>query len=261
MTPVMIIISAWLLFGGSHLLLSGSPLRAKLSARLGPRGFTRLFTGFTIITMTGLITAVAIYGDKGLPGLGLRNYSAILWACRSIAMLGTVLMVAGLINYPRSPMAFLAQRQRGDVHKDVIQLAPPTAIERLVRHPFFTGLLMVMFAHTVLANTLAMMAYFAGFAILAMVGIPLQDRKLRRRWEAVYAAFESKTSNIPASALQYKGSAPEWGRWLTAVLVALIVFGLGHPVWVYANGATFALCVMVFGAAAVFKGMALSAKV
>lgn len=99
----------------------------------------------------------------------------------AVALLGAALAVAGLINYPRSPMAVLA-RWGGRAATGGKPPKPPTAIERIVRHPFFAGLAIFAAAHALMADTLAGMVYFAGFAVLALVGMPMQDRKLRRRW-------------------------------------------------------------------------------
>jgi uncharacterized membrane protein len=263
MKPALIIFAAWLLFGGSHLLLSGSLMRAALVNKFGQRGFTIVFTGVTVITIAALMAAVSVFGHQGRPGLGLKAYPAARWGIGTFGALGAVLAVAGLLNYPRSPMAILAQRQRERARYVDLSLAPPSAIERAVRHPFFTGLAFMMTAHVLLASTLASAVYFAGFVILAVAGIPLQDRKLRARWKQIYTEFEANTSNIPLAAgsvFDGRKSDSNWGRWLAAVLVAAVLFGVLHPIWTYANGAPFAGAMLLFGLIGVTKGLATSRR-
>jgi len=255
MQPTLIVLTAWIIFGGSHLLLSGTPLRAWMADRYGARGFTIVFAGVTVVTMLGLIWAAASYGDQGRPGLGISAYPAVRWGLGGVSALGAVLAIAGLINYPRSPMAILAQRQREQAKYTDFQLNPPSAIERVARHPFFIGLAIMMSAHMLLASTLAGAVYFGGFVVVAVIGIPIQDRKLRTRWENVYTAFEDKTSNIPFASKTGNQDNPEGGKWSLAVIVTVIFFGVFHPIWMYANGTSFAGLILAFGLLGTIKGL------
>lgn len=135
------------------------------------------------------------------------------------------------------------------------------------RHPFFAGLALVMLVHGLLASTLASSLYFFGFVVICVVGIPLQDHKLRQRWQDTYAAFEQSTSTLPfgtqlrertpaqsnlANTTQARG---QWQFWLLAMLVALLVLGLGHSLWMLGNGAMFAAFILLFGLAGVLRAL------
>ena len=250
----------WILFGGSHFLLSGTPLRAWIVERHGPRGFTIVFATVTVITMLGLIFATAIYGGGGHPGFGFGAYPAAHYGLGGVSTIGAVLAIAGLINYPRSPMAILAQRQRERPKHANFALSPPSAIERVARHPFFVGLAIMMAAHALLASTLASAVYFGGYVVFAVIGIPFQDRKLRLRWKNNYAAFEAETSNIPFASKTAERQNPEWGRWMLAVLITVLLFGVLHPVWMYGTGAGFGGLILLFGLLGVARGLATSSN-
>lgn len=260
MQPSLIILASWILFGGSHLVLSGSSLRTMIVIRYGARGFTILFSVVTLVTMLGLIWASATYGDKGRAGFGLATHTTTRWLLGGLSGAGAFLAIAGLINYPRSPMAILAQRQRELGRQQGFKLNAPSAIERVVRHPFFVGLAIMMSAHALLASTLASAVYFLGFVVVAIIGIPMQDRKLRARWEKTYMEFEAQTSNIPFSAKTSAKEKPEWGRWALAGLITTLLFGALHFVWKSANGAPFAALILVFGLLGVAKGLAASSS-
>ncbi len=261
MQPSLIILAAWLAFCGSHLLLSATGAREWLTPKLGALGFTLLFTFVSIVTLSGLIAVVAIYGGEGHRAFNLKGVPAVRLVLAGVSGAGAILAIAGLINYPNSPMARLARRMRDQDLANVPALKPPSAIDRVTRHPFFLGLGILSIAHIFLAATLATATFFAGLAILSLSGIPLQDRKLRNRWPAEYAAYQDQTSVVPFVGRQKPlQSKTGWTAWLVAVLGASVFIGLLHPVWAYANGATFAGFILLFGSVGVAAGVLKSRK-
>lgn len=258
MQPSLFVLGACIVFVGSHLVLSASGLREMLTPKLGSRGFTLLFTIVTLIAMTYLIVVVAIYGGEGRTGFTTSSIPVLLWIFGVVSGIGGILMVAGLLNYPSSPMAFLARRMREKSASKSTLLAPPSVIDWVTRHPFFVGLGILAMAHVFLANTLATAIYFFGLAALPFIGIPLQDRKLHKRWPVEYGAYQSQTSVIPFTAARgrevVRGDLA-WKKWTLSVLIAAVFLGLLHPVWTYANGAILALFILFFGTAGVAAGL------
>ena len=251
MIPAIIIGLAWIIFGGSHLLLSALNLRERWSHRVSSQGFTLLFTGVTCVTMGLLIFTVVMFGDKGVGGPNMGHYEPARIILIILSSFGGLLAIAGLINYPKSPMAVLARRQSSQNKNR--PLRSPSSIERVTRHPFFTGLAILMTAHTCLAQTLAEAVYFAGFVVLSIVGMPLQDRKLRKRWQHTYTEFENLTSVVPFTPSR-QPTVPDkikWKPWLFAVVVTMLLLGVLHPIWTIANGGLFAVFILIFGLAGV----------
>lgn len=251
MTPALTILSAWLLFGGTHLLLSSSGLRERLASRVSARAYTLLFLAVAIAGMSLLIFSVARFGHLGLPGPGWGRTGPLSWGFRGLAFAGAILMVAGLLNYPRSPMAALGRRLRG-TGKGRKPLAAPTHVERLTRHPFFVGLIVVMGTHALMADTLAQSVYFLGFVVTAAIGIPLQDRKLRARWKSVYEDYEAQTSALPGRRPEVEPpvAKQQWMLWSVAVLLVTGLFVGAHGFWAAGNGAVFSGFILAFGALA-----------
>ena len=245
--------------GGTHLLFSATPLRTSIANLTGPRGFTIAFSTLTVVSMSGLIWAVAVYGDAGRPGLNLAAHEPARWGLGAVAGLGALLVAAGLINYPGAAIANLARRQSQNSTDRRDVLNPINSIEKLTRHPFFVGLALMMSAHALLATTLASAIYFAGFVILSLVGIPLLDRKLRFRWGKIYEDYEAQTPAIPLTGVRIQQDVPTksaWKKWVAAIIVTIVLIGLGHPFWTYANGVLFAVFILLFGLAGVAKGLA-----
>lgn len=258
LTPYLIILLAWLFFGGTHLVLSASKLRDHIVAQCGTRGFTLVYAGITVISLSVLIISTAKFGHLEPAGLNIQES----WALNAVSFLGTFLIIAGLLDYPVSPMAALAQRQRQTPKKKLRPLAPPTSMARLTRHPFFVGLALVMAVQTLRAPTLATMIYYGGFVILAVLGIYLQDRKLKSNWPSVYGDYVTQTQTvpIPSSKLWSHASKLDVIKWSTGVTVAAICLTILRPVWSYWNGAMFGVVILVFGVLATTSGLIKSAK-
>jgi uncharacterized membrane protein len=185
--------------------------------------------------------------------IGLASVPGASWILGVLAFLGAVLAVAGLMNYPQSPMAVLARRLRQPVDARRKPLPAPAAVERITRHPFFAGIALLMGAHMLLASYLAGAVFFGGFALLALSGMPMQDRKLLARHNDVYGNYLKETSAMPFAARQTTADpTPKavWPKLLASFLGALLIAAL-HPVWQIGNGATFAGLVTIGGLFAV----------
>jgi len=252
MMPAVVVLCAWLLFGGTHVLLSSPPLRDVLARRLGERVFVAVYALIASVSLALLAAAVARFGSDGAPGLRLAAVPAARWALGAVALLGAALAIAGLVNYMRSPMAVLARKQ----HETVV-LRPPAGVERITRHPFFVGLALLMGAHALLASTLAGAVFFAGFAALALAGIPMQDRKLRAKHGGVYDAYLAATSALPFAAARASSDAGKESSLLLIVIsiAGAVLLAALHPLWRLGHGAPFAVLTLVGGLYAVARQM------
>lgn len=254
-TATIAVLGGWFLFGGTHLLLSWPPVRQWLSDRLGAVRFVAIYAGVAAVGLTLLAVIVARYGGDGPRGADLASIPVAKWSLGAVAFVGAALAVVGLVNYPRSAMAVLARRMRLSEAAKHQPLSEPTAIERVTRHPFFVGLALVMTAHALMAPTLPSAIFFMGFTLLALIGIPMQDRKLRERHGQVYSSYEDATSTVPfATPRTVPGSDPQRALpvLVTAILGAVFM-ALLHPVWRLDHGAWFTVLVAIGGVIAVVK--------
>ena len=254
MQPAIIIGFVWLLFGGSHLVMSSSGIRPMLVNRFGERGFTIAYVAATVLTMAPLIVTTALYADTGAAGPNLASHQIARWFLGFFSALGAVLLIAALVDFQNSAIAQLAQRRRRTRENRNVKLGPPTAIERISRHPFFVGLAMLTLSHAMMADTLAEAGYFGGFALLSLAGLYFQDRKLRGQWDQIYADFEAETELLSLG----KTASPAVLKskvWLIAIVTVIVLFGAGHPLWTYANGAPLAAVILLFGLLATMRAM------
>ncbi len=240
MTAPWVVLCAWLLFGGTHLLLGMPPLRDRLARRLGEQAFVAMFTAVAALCLGLLGAAVALFGGEGPAGPGLGRFPLARWGLAALAYLGWVLAIAGLMNYPRSAMALFRT-----------QVRPPAGIERVTRHAFFVGFSVFAVAHALLAATLTQCIYFAGFAVLATAGAWLQDRKLLAKHGAAYASYLAATSFIPFVALAQRLQAITAEDRLLRVLALsaaiAVVLLAAHPLWSAFHGAPLAGVMAVGG--------------
>lgn len=241
MTAPMMVLCAWLLLGGTHLVLVlGLPLRARLARRLGEQGFVAMFSAVAALSSGVLAIAVARFGGDGPAGLALGRLPLARGLLVALALSGLTLAIAGLLNYARSPMAVFRTR-----------LNPAAGIERITRHAFFMGLALFAAAHALLAPTLALCIYFAGFAVLAAGGALLQDRKLLTRHGAPYAHYLAVTSAVPFAALIQRRQTWVAGdrvlRTLALSGALALVLLAAHPLWSAFHGAPLAGLIAVGG--------------
>jgi len=239
------VFAAWLLFGGTHLLLSWPPVRRLLGARIGEATFTAIYALIAATSLLLLAIVIARYGAEGPRGFDLASYPIAKWSLGAVAFIGAALAAAGIANFPRSAIAVLSRKLRpSNRTKHEVPLLP-SAIERVTRHPFFVGLVLLMVAHTLLASTLPAALFFAGFVLLALLGLPMQERKLRERHGELYGSFADATSAIPFVTAKDR-SRGGWRQVSAAYLPAIaggILVALLHPLWSHKNGAWFAVLV------------------
>lgn len=240
MSAPLAMLFAWLLFAGTHLLLGMPPLRTRLAARWGEQAFVAIFSAVAALGLAVLAGVTALMGGDGPPGLALGRWPLVRLLLASLAFAGLVLAVAGLVNYPRSPMALFRTK-----------LHPPSGIERISRHAFFVGLAVFATAHALLAATLAMAVHFFGFAALALAGAVLQDRKLLAKHGEAYASYLRATSLVPFVALlrgrqslRVEDRLPV--RMAICAAIALALWA-AHPLWSAFHGAAFAGLMAVGG--------------
>ncbi|WP_164116331.1 NnrU family protein [Sphingorhabdus sp. Alg239-R122] len=250
MTPVLSVLGAWLLFGGSHLLLSGTPLRTYLADRVGSERFLGLYALIAAFSLSLLGVTAILHGGSGMAGLAWGKHPVGWLVLGSASFLGMVLMLLGLMDYAKSAMAVLGRRMRlqgAALHKP---LAGPKGISRVTRHPFFTGLAIWAGAHALISSTLATSVYFAGFSLLSVIGLVMQDSKLRHRHGDVYKAHLGRTSALPdARAIVWHEIAKQAA---IAVLAAIMIGNL-HIIWQPGHGGYFAFLVAMGGTMAVIR--------
>jgi uncharacterized membrane protein len=190
MEPALGVAALLLLFAGTHVGLASRRLRSALLGQLGEVGFTVLFSAIALATFAALMHQYAVHRFEGAPGLALGEVAAARWLLMAVIVTGVTLAVAGVVVFPRSPMALFADAG-----------APPRGLERITRHPFLVGMALVGAGHALLATRMVGTVAFGGLAVFAIIGAWHQDRKLLLLRGRPYGTYMSATSALPFGAV------------------------------------------------------------
>lgn len=201
MEPAVGVAILLLVFGGTHVGLASRRVRAALFGRFGEVGFTVLFSLVAVVTFGVLIHQYAVHRFEGPPGLALGRLAPVRWLLMAHVVAGVVLIVAGVIVFPRSPMALFTDPE-----------APPRGLTRITRHPFLVGMALLGGAHALLATRLVGTVAFGGLGLFAIVGAWHQDRKLLALRGPSYARYVEATSALPFAAVLAGRQAVVWSE-------------------------------------------------
>ena len=201
----------WLLFGATHIGLETRRVRAALVARLGEWGFVLVFAGVAAIAFALLVSNYAALRFSGAPGPGLGDVAALRVLLIAASGLGTALFLATLV-LPPSPSG-VGGPAGGE----------PRGLDRITRHPSFSGFILVALAHVLLARHLVGAVFFGGAALVAIVGIRHQEGKLLALRGEPYADYLAATSALPFAAVLSGRQRIVWSEipwWALAIGVA-----------------------------------------
>jgi uncharacterized membrane protein len=192
MDGVTLVVIAWAVFFATHIGMAAAPVRGPLAGRLGEAGFLALYSLIASVAWAFLVYAYAVNRADGPAGLALAGIPAARWALHGVGLLGMALMVGAFAPraYWESPMMVLVGKVR-----------EPRGLERISRHPFFSGLVLLSGAHVLLATRLTGALFFGGLILVAVIGSAHQAGKLRRRHGPGYGDFLAVTSAVPFAAI------------------------------------------------------------
>lgn len=185
----------------THSLPLRHGLRARLTAALGRRGFTLAYSALSLAALAWLIGAAG-----RAPFVPLWDWSAWQLLVPLVVMLPVCLILALAIGRP-NPFSF------GGTRNDRFDPARP-GIVRLHRHPLLLALVLWAAAHVVPNGDLAHVLLFGTFALFALIGMRLVDRRKRREMGAAWPRLHAAVGQ----------SAPAW-RGMSAQTGARLALG------------------------------------
>jgi uncharacterized membrane protein len=190
--PTTQVILGWLLFGGTHTVLSHPPVRDRLVARLGERGFLGAYSLVAFATFLPLgwsFVAHRIATPVPLPLLA--TIPGIAWATMLLMFVALCLILLGFSS-PNPVSALMAPSAGGPVAVGAL---------RITRHPAFMGVALAGLAHFLVNPAPIDRAFFGGMTIYAVAGCAHQDWRRRRSGGAALQPFFAQTSFLPFVAI------------------------------------------------------------
>ena len=188
---------AFVVFFLSHSLPIRPPLRPILVRVLGPAGFGLAYSALSIAVLTWLVVAAG-----RAPYLPLWNWAPWQNHLALAIMLPVCLIVALALGRP-NPFSF------GGARNSAFDPDRP-GIVGVMRHPLLVALALWSVAHLVANGDLAHVLLFGTFAVFAMLGGRLVDRRKRREmgqgwdrlWTRVRTPVEGRFRLSGGSALR-----------------------------------------------------------
>jgi len=192
MDAVLQVALCWVIFLATHIGMAMAGVRTRLVRRLGEPGFMVVFSLVASAAFALLVRGYAVVRSAGPAGLALGGVPVVRWLLVGAIVIGMALMVGAFAprGYWSSPMMVLVGKVR-----------EPYGLERISRHPFFSGFVIFNLAHMLLARRLTGMLFFGGFVVLVVAGSAHMASKLRARYGAGYDDFLAVTSALPFAAI------------------------------------------------------------
>lgn len=175
---------AFCVFFLSHAVPVRPPVRPWLEARLGARGFTMAYSLLSLGVLAWLIGAAA-----RAPVVPLWDWAG--WQNHVVlTLMLPVCLILGLAIGRPNPFSF------GGARNSAFDPAHP-GIVRLSRHPLLLALALWAAAHLVPNGTLAHAILFTTFALFALLGGKLVDRRKKRALGGDWAVLLGRTRETP----------------------------------------------------------------
>ncbi|MGD0142073.1 MAG: NnrU family protein [Rhizomicrobium sp.] len=218
------LIAAAAVFLGIHLVISGTRVRDAITGAIGEGPYLGLFSLASIgaIVWFAIAYKTAQRDDYRLLydlGPGVKHLGI------PVIALAFVLGVQGL--FMSNPTSL---RQEGAAAKpDTIK-----GVLRITRHPFLWGVAIWSAFHLLANGDEASVIFFGSFFVLSILGTFSIDAKRRRKMGDAWAAFASKTSNVPFGAVitgrnsLNLGESFGWRFWVAALLFVAVLFAHAH---------------------------------
>ena len=240
MDSAFVILFLWVLFAGTHIGLGLVPVRMKIISAIGRVNFMIVFSVVAVLTFGSLI----LYFESA----PISEYSSILYLPSNIirplmfvlSPIGVLFMTFGLCQYLDSSAASLSGECR-----------PPVGIYKVTRHPFFLGVSITSFTHSMFSPSLSENIFFLGFTIYPLLGAFLQDLKLSKIRGNPYDQYVGKTSFFPLVAIfqgKQKLALKEFPVWIFSVTVAAtVLIRFIHPYYKQIGGSKLVLLGFILG--------------
>lgn len=209
--PFSVALAAFFL---SHAIPARAPVRARLIAILGHKGYLVCYSALSIGVLAWLVVAAATAPYVEI----IPPYAPLRWVPLLIMPLVCWLAVAGLsINNPFS-FGGLGQRPFDPDNPGIL---------RMTRHPILVALMLWAAAHLLANGSLSHVILFGLFAGFAAMGMVLIDRRTARDKGSDWERLSRNTARL---SLRAPSPWPPLRVWLISLAAFAVLLPLHTPV-------------------------------
>ncbi len=207
------------LFLALHSIPAIPAIRQRLVARLGRRAYLGLYSLVSLLAL-GLVFHTAFqldYVELWTPTAWQAWFAIIL------SPIGFFLILAGLLSPNPASVTLRRVADR------------PGAIVAITRHPVLWGFLLWAVGHIIANGDLRSLILFGSFALFAVLGMAMADRRSRKKSDKALIDLMNSTSALPFVAIAQGRARPRLDRHMAiafAIAAALTTWLLlgGHAV-------------------------------
>jgi uncharacterized membrane protein len=216
---------ASVLFLGTHLGISSTPLRSRLVVMLGERGYLgaySLVAALTLVYLIWIYGALPRYEYFWLPSPGLYLVPKIVMPVAAILLVGGFMV--------RNPTTVGMEGSLRGADPDTLT----RGLTRITRHPFQWAVVLWAAAHLVANGDRVSVVFFGTFLVLGLAGGLVIDRKKAASLGPDWQPFARVTSNVPFAAIvagRNRLVAKELIAPVLAGLAAYVALYVAHP-WI-----------------------------
>lgn len=186
----MEIVVAAVIWVGTHLGLSSTPLRDVLVRLTGPTAFLGIYSLIAALALAYLVYTYATLPREVYFWLPNPDH---FWVPKILMPMALTLILGGfLVRNPTMVGADLTE---------ACTEASAQGVTRITRHPFQWGVVLWAIGHIVVNGDFVSVVFFSAFGLLSLVGGWLMDKKKARTFGKAWDHYASVTSNIPFAAL------------------------------------------------------------
>ena len=207
---------AFLIFALAHAVPARPTVRSRLTAWLGERRFLRLYSAVSLGLLYWLLLAA---GDAPY----VQLWPPEPWQAWLVNLVMPVVVLLAAVSVGRpNPFSFGGGGGSGEYDPK------RPGITALSRHPLLLAIVLWALAHTAANGDLAHVLLFGLFALMAVLGMPMLDRRRRLAWGAdVFAERARNTSLWPGAAwLTGRAKLDASALPVQRLMVALVVYGV-----------------------------------
>jgi uncharacterized membrane protein len=217
---------ASVLFLGTHLGISSTPMRGRLVTVLGERGYLAVYSLLALVTLSYLIW---LYGSLPRHPYFWTPSPTLYLVPKLIMPVASILLLGGFMV--RNPTVV---GMGGLLDKNTAATELARGVTRITRHPFQWGVVLWAASHLAANGDHVSVVFFSTFLVLSLAGGVLIDRKKAAALGEHWRPYAAVTSNLPFAAI-----VSGRNRLVLRELVAPLIVGLlgyvllfwGHP-WI-----------------------------